>query len=144
MSLFKRVPSNIVQSIRAFHPDELQQEAVRLGQHFVYANCTQAQTRHQVLTTIARAFCLPGHFGRTYDALAGGLTSVPHQAGEQPGFVVVIDQLPDTRRFDNERRESLLDVFREASEFWSERKVAFRVFYSCSTQNLAALLPILR
>jgi hypothetical protein len=24
----------------------------------------------------------------------------------------------------------LLDVFREAAEFWAERRVAFRVFYS--------------
>jgi hypothetical protein len=34
------------------------------------------------------------------------------------------------QKFDKEGRETLLDVFREASEFWAERKVAFRVFYS--------------
>ena len=32
--------------------------------------------------------------------------------------------------FNKEAREVLLDVFRDAAEFWGERKVQFRVFYS--------------
>jgi DNA-binding response OmpR family regulator len=35
-------------------------------------------------------------------------------------------------------REQLLDVFREAAEFWAERKVAFRCFYSFSVARAAA------
>jgi hypothetical protein len=52
------------------------------------------------------------------------------KAGEQPGFVIVLEGLPIAQKFDKEGRETLLDVFREASEFWAERKVPFRVFYS--------------
>ncbi|MEA3114829.1 MAG: hypothetical protein QOG58_4628, partial [Caballeronia sp.] len=51
-------------------------------------------------------------------------------AGSQPGFVIVLEALPVAQKFDKEGRETLLDVFREAAEFWAERRVAFRVFYS--------------
>jgi hypothetical protein len=42
--------------------------------------------------------------------------------GQQPGFVVVLEQLPDNPRFDREAREQLLDVFRDAADFWGERE----------------------
>ena len=50
--------------------------------------------------------------------------------GPQPGFIAVIEQLPNTQKFDKEARETLLDVFRDAADFWAEKKVPFRVFYS--------------
>ena len=42
----------------------------------------------------------------------------------------MLEQLPNTQKFDKEARESLLDVFRDAADFWAEKKVPFRVFYS--------------
>ncbi len=130
MSLFKTVPPNIVQSIRAFRVAELQQEAARLDQHFLYAYCAEAVTKQQVLTTIATAFHFPRHFGKNFDALADSLTDLTHKAGKQIGFVVVLEQLPNTQKFDKEARETLLDVFRDAADYWAEKKVPFRVFYS--------------
>jgi RNAse (barnase) inhibitor barstar len=130
MSLFKTVPPNIVQSIRAFRVTELQEEAARLEQHFLYAYCAEAVTKQQVLGTIATAFHFPKHFGKNFDALADCLTDLTYKAGKQPGFVVVLEQLPNTQKFDKEARETLLDVFRDAADFWAEKKVAFRVFYS--------------
>ena len=58
------------------------------------------------------------------------MTDLVHKSGAQPGFVVVLEQLPDNPRFDREAREQLLDVFRDAADFWAERKVPFRCFYS--------------
>lgn len=130
MSLFKTVPPNVVQSIRAFRPADLQAEAARLGQHFLYAYCADAATKQQVLAAIAEAFHFPRHFGKNFDALADCLTDLAYKAGPQPGFLVVLEQLPNTPKFDKEAREILLDVFRDAADFWAERKVAFRVFYS--------------
>lgn len=130
MNLFKTVPANVVQSIRAFRVADLQAEAARLGQHFLYAYCAEATTKQQVLTFIAQAFHFPRHFGKNFDALADCLTDLPYKAGPQPGFLIVIEQLPNTPKFDREARETLLDVFRDAADFWAERKVAFRVFYS--------------
>jgi RNAse (barnase) inhibitor barstar len=130
MSLLKTVPLNVVQSIRAFRVTDLQEEAARLGQHFLYAYCAEATTKQQVLGIIAQAFHFPKHFGKNFDALRDCLTDLAYKAGQQPGFVVVLEQLPNTPKFDKEARETLLDVFRDAADFWSEKKVAFRVFYS--------------
>jgi RNAse (barnase) inhibitor barstar len=130
MSLFKTVPSNVVQSIRAFRVADLQAEAAQLGQHFLYAHCAHATTKQQVLAAIAESFQFPRHFGKNFDALSDCLTSLAHKAGPQPGFLVVIEQLPNTPKFDKEARETLLDVFRDAADFWVDKKIAFRVFYS--------------
>jgi hypothetical protein len=130
MSLLKTVPPNVVQSIRAFRVADLQEEAVRLGQHFLYAYCASATTRQQVLTCIAESFHLPRHLGKNCDAIGDCLTHLAHKSGAQPGFLIVLEQLPNTPKFDREARETLLDVFRDAADFWSDRKVAFRVFYS--------------
>lgn len=130
MSLFRTVPPNLVQSIRAFRVTDLQQEAARLGHHFLYAYCAHATTKQQVLGCIASAFHFPKHFGKNFDALSDCLTDLTCKAGPQPGFLVVLEQLPHTPKFDREARETLLDVFRDAADFWAEKKVAFRVFYS--------------
>jgi len=83
-----------------------------------------------VLDGIAESFTFPAHFGKNLDALFDCMTDLVHKAGPQPGFVVVLEQLPDNPRFDREAREQLLDVFRDAADFWAERKVPFRCFYS--------------
>src|SRR5206468_7291070 len=86
---------------------------------------SNAQSKQEVLETIATSFLFPKHFGKNYDALYDCLTDLVHKAGAQPGFVIVLEQLPVAQKFDKEGRETLLDVFREAAEFWAERKVAF-------------------
>jgi RNAse (barnase) inhibitor barstar len=83
-----------------------------------------------VLDRIAESFLFPAHFGKNLDALFDCMTDLVHKAGAQPGFVVVLEQLPDNPRFDREAREQLLDVFRDAADFWGERRIPFRCFYS--------------
>jgi Barstar (barnase inhibitor) len=130
--LFRTVRRNIVQSIRAFRVTDLAAEAQRLEQHFLYAYCAQATTKAEVLDIIARSFTFPKQYGKNFDVLGEGLTQAISDAGDQPGFVVVLDGLPCTPRFDKEARETLLDVFRDAADFWSERKTPFRVFFAFS------------
>ena len=121
---------NIVQSIRAYRVEDLMQAAESTGQHFLYANLSDVQSKQEVLEAIATAFLFPAHFGKNLDALYDCMTDLVHRAGQQPGFVVVLEQLPDNPRFDRETREQLLDVVRDAADFWAERKVPFRCFYS--------------
>jgi RNAse (barnase) inhibitor barstar len=128
--LLQTVRSNIVQSIRAYRVEDLMHAAQNADQHFLYANLTLAQSKQEVLDTIAESFLFPVHFGKNLDARYDCMTDLVHKAGSQPGFVVVLEQLPDNPRFDREAREQLLDVFRDAADFWGERKVAFRCFYS--------------
>jgi RNAse (barnase) inhibitor barstar len=108
----------------------LHEAAQSAGQHFLYANLTSAQTKQDVMEAIAESFLFPAHFGKNLDALYDCMTDLVHKSGAQPGFVVVLEQLPDNPRFDREAREQLLDVFRDAADFWAERKVQFRCFYS--------------
>jgi RNAse (barnase) inhibitor barstar len=124
------IRSNIVQAIRAYRVDDLMKAADTAGQHFLYANLSAAQSKQEVLEGIAEAFTFPAHFGKNLDALYDCMTDLVHKPGQQPGFVVVLEQLPDNPRFDREAREQLLEVFRDAAEFWGERRIPFRCFYS--------------
>jgi RNAse (barnase) inhibitor barstar len=121
---------NIVQAIRAYRVHDLQAAAEAAGQHFLYAGLGNAQSKQEVLDQIAQSFLFPPHFGKNLDALYDCMTDTVHKAGQQPGFVVVLEQLPDNPRFDREAREQLLEVFRDAAEFWGERRIPFRCFYS--------------
>lgn len=129
-NLLRGVRSNIVQSIRAFRITDLQQAAQAAGQHFLYANLAHTQTKQDALDLIAVQFHFPAHFGKNFDALYDCLTDPLHKAGPQPGFVVVLDQLPIAHKFDKEMREQFLECFRDAADYWAERKIAFRCFYS--------------
>jgi RNAse (barnase) inhibitor barstar len=130
MMPLQTVRPNIVQAIRSFRVEDLQEAAQGLGQHFLYANLSNAQSKQEVMEAIAEAFLFPPHFGKNLDALFDCMTDLVHKSGSQPGFVVVLEQLPDNPRFDREAREQLLDVFRDAADFWGERKIPFRCFYS--------------
>jgi hypothetical protein len=59
------VRSNIVQSIRAFRVQDLQETATALGQHFLYANLATAQSKQDVLDMIARSSPSRSTSGRT-------------------------------------------------------------------------------
>ena len=129
-NLLRTVRSNIVQSIRAFRVEDLQQAAHALGQHFLYANLAQAQSKQDVLDMIAAQFTLPSHFGKNFDALYDCMTDPLHKSGPQPGFIVVLEQIPAHAKFDKEAREQLLDIFRDTADYWGDRKIPFRCFYS--------------
>jgi RNAse (barnase) inhibitor barstar len=126
----KGVRSNIVQSIRAHRVQELQDAASALGHHFLYANLANAQTKQDVLDLLAQQFMLPAHFGKNFDALYDCMTDPVHKSGPQPGFIVVLEQIPANAKFDKEAREQLLDIFRDTSDYWGDRKIPFRCFYS--------------
>src|SRR3954464_5011697 len=133
----KGVRSNIVQSIRAFRVQDLQDAARSLGHHFLYANLANAQSKQDVLDLLAQQFILPAHFGKNFDALYDCMTDPVHKSGPQPGFIVVLEQIPTNPKFDKEAREQLLDIFRDTAEYWAERKVPFRCFYSFSVARAA-------
>ncbi|MBU0588175.1 MAG: barstar family protein [Gammaproteobacteria bacterium] len=126
----RTVRTNIVQSIRAFRVPDLQDASQALGHHFLYANLANAQTKQDVLDMIAQQFMFPAHVGKNFDALYDCMTDPLHKSGPQPGFIVVLEHIPANAKFDKEAREQLLDIFRDASDYWGDRKIPFRCFYS--------------
>ena len=133
----KGMRTNIVQSIRAFRVQDLQETASALGHHFLDANLATAQSKQDVLDMIAQQFTFPAHFGKNFDALYDCMTDPLHKSGPQPGFIVVLEHIPANGKFDKEAREQLLDIFRDTADYWSDRKVPFRCFYSFSVARSA-------
>jgi RNAse (barnase) inhibitor barstar len=134
----RTVKSNIVQSIRAFRVQDLQDAATELGHHFLYASLGEAQSKQDVLDMIAAQFTFPSHFGKNFDALYDCITDSVYKSGTQPGFIVVLEHIPANVKFDKEAREQLLDIFRDAADFWADRKIPFRCFYSFAVARAPA------
>ena len=126
----KNIRPNIVQSIRAFSVTELQAAAEQLGHHFLYAKLSSALTKQDVLDLLVQQFKLATTGGKNFDALHDSMTDTVYKSGPQTGFVVVLEQVPANAKFDKEGREQLLDIFRDTADYWGDRKIPFRCFYS--------------
>jgi len=124
------VRPNIVQSIRAFRVPELQEAAQALGHHFLYANLANAQSKQDVLDLIGQQFMLAVAVGKNFDSLYDSMTDPVHKSGPQPGFISVLEHIPANAKFDKEAREQLLDIFRDTADYWGDRKIPLRCFYS--------------
>lgn len=135
------IRTNIVQSIRAFRVPDLQDAAKALGHHFLYANLATAQSKQDVLDLIGQQFMLTVTVGKNFDSLYDSLTDPVHKSGPQPGFIVVLEHIPANAKFDKEAREQLLDIFRDTVDYWGDRKVPFRCFYSFSVARSAHAGP---
>jgi RNAse (barnase) inhibitor barstar len=131
------IRSNIVQSIRAFRVPDLQDAAVALGHHFLYANLAAAQSKQDVLDLISQQFIMNISVGKNFDSLYDSLTDPVHKSGPQTGFIAVLEHIPANAKFDKEAREQLLDIFRDTVDYWGDRKVPFRCFYSFSVARSA-------
>lgn len=132
MANFRTMKSNLVQSIRAHSVADLQAAANEAGHRFFYASLAQAQQKQDILDGLGEQFKLSGHYGKNFDALYDCMTDTIYKSGGQAGFVVVLEHIPCNAKFDKEAREQLLDIFRDVAEYWGDRKIAFRCFYSYS------------
>jgi RNAse (barnase) inhibitor barstar len=138
----RHMKPNIVQSIRAHRVSDLQDAATDMGHHFLYASLGEAQSKQDVLDLLAEQLKLPAHFGKNYDALYDVLTDPIHKSGSQPGFIVVLEHVPTNPKFDKEAREQLLDIFRDIADYWHDRKVPFRCFYSFAVARANSGKPV--
>jgi len=136
-NLLRGVRLNIVQSIRAFRVPDLQEAATALGHHFLYANLADAQSKQDILDMIGQQFMLTVSVGKNFDSLYDSMTDPVHKSGPQPGFIVVLEHIPANAKFDKEAREQLLDIFRDTADYWGDRKIPFRCFYSFSVARSA-------
>ena len=131
MSAFSNIPPQAVLPLGAYDKGQLQRAAARADQTLLQSDCEGADDQSTVLTRIGEDLRLPSGQGRNFDTLYDCLTDLrPNKDAERPGFVVILENLPDTSGFDSGDRSRLLDVFREAADFFYEEKTAFRVFYS--------------
>ena len=137
----KGVRPNIVQGIRAWSRQELQAAAALLGHTFLQADLGNATCKQDTLDLLAAQCALPGPSAKSLEALARGLTEDMPKLPTPLGFIVVIEQIPAHARFDKEAREQLLDIFRDAADYWAERKLPFRCFYTFAVARKPAAAP---
>ena len=131
MTAFSNIPPQAVLPLGAYDLDELRKSARRADQRLLHVDLAGAQGKAEVLDRIAAAFELPDHFGRNLDALYDCVTDLrPLPEADQPGFVVILENLPGGNGQVGQGRDALLDVFRDAADFFFDRETAFRVFYS--------------
>jgi hypothetical protein len=124
------VRTNIVQSIRAFRVQDLQDAASRLGHHFLYANLAHAQSKQDVLDLIAAAVHLSVAFRQELRCAVRLHDRPAAQVGAAAGLHRGARADSGHAKFDKEAREQLLDIFRDAADYWGDRKIPFRCFYS--------------
>lgn len=131
MSNLSNIPSHAVLPLQSYDRDALRSAAARAGQRLLQADCRAATDSDSVLGEIAHGFALPAPEAAGFDALYRRVTGLqPVHDADEPGFVVFLENLPETASFDRDARDRLLDVFRDAADYFFDRKTAFRVFYS--------------
>jgi len=131
MSALSNIPHQAVLPLGAYDREQLERDARRSDQRLLHADFAGTADKGAVLDCIARGFELPDYFGRNLDALYDCITDLkPTADADQPGFVVILKDLPDNASFDAQQRAALLDVFRDAADFFFDHDIAFRVFYS--------------
>ena len=88
------------------------------------------QSKQDVIDLIGQQFKLVTQGGKNFDALYDSMTDPVYKSGPQPGFIAVLEHIPANVKFDKEAREQLLDIFRDTADYWGDRKIPFRCFYS--------------
>lgn len=131
MSAFSNIPPQAVLPLGAYDKSELERAALRADQILLRSDCATAENKAAVLSKIGKDLALPQHYGQNLDALYDCLTDLrPNRDADKPGFVVILENLPDGGRFGQPERRALLDVFRDAADYFYDEKTAFRIFYS--------------
>lgn len=131
MSMLKGLPSQAVLPLENNDLAALQAAADEAGQQFMLADCANCTDKDAVLLAIADGLAFGDYFGVNLDALYDCVTDLePDHSSSAPGLVIALKDLPDTDAFGSTERNRVLDVFRDAAEFFAGDGVAFRVFYS--------------
>lgn len=136
MSVLSNIPPQAVLPLNAYDLNALRRAAEFADQSYFYADCSSAKDKKTVLAAIAMGFALPEHFGMNLDALYDCLTDlVANRRADKPGFLMVLEKLPESSEFDTKARDTLLDAFRDAADFFDDHDTGFRVFYSVDRKS---------
>ena len=131
MTAFSNIPPQAVLPLGAYDKVELERSAARADQVLLKSDCASANDKPSVLRRIGIDLALPEHFGQNLDALYDCLTDLePDDDANQPGIVVFLENLPAGPGFPKTECSALLDVFRDAADYFYDQSTGFRVFYS--------------
>lgn len=118
------LPSHCVRPLASLQRGALRQFAAQQASHYVEVKLADCADKEAVMATLARALAFPDWFGGNLDALYDALTDLP---GQDAWLIVLEGMLVNS--LDRDTRDSILDVFRDAADDFSDRGIGFRVFY---------------
>ncbi|UCE30152.1 MAG: barstar family protein [Burkholderiales bacterium] len=104
-------------------------DAERADQKVLRCDLDGARNEGEVLEAVTDAFGLRAN-GKGLESLQRSMTALKPLDADRPGFVVILENLPNNAEYGPQQRDALLDVFREAADFFFDRDTSFRVFYS--------------
>ena len=130
-SRHKILPPQYVGALPAAGLTTLEQLAITQGARVIHIHLNACKNQKEVLQTIGKALRFPAYFGENLDALYDCLTDhmVTSVRAEDHGVLIVLHQLSTLTALDQEQRELLLDVFRDAADFHSELRRIFQVLW---------------
>ena len=129
MSELSNIPAHAVLALAGFSLQNLRRGADRYDQQVLECDFAGAATQKEVEGALTTTFGLKNTAGKPLEALYSRLTGIKGE-GETPGLLVLLQNIPNDEKFPTASREALLDVFREVADFFYEKNMAFRVFYS--------------
>ncbi len=136
MTAFSNTPLHAVLPLAAYVLDDLKRAANFADQTLLHANLQDCRDSCSVLAGLVKDLKLSRRSVDSADSLFGCLKEMKAQTGgQQPGFVVVLENLPENPAFGLTERNAVLDAFREAGDYFFDQRTAFRVFYSVSKQQ---------
>jgi hypothetical protein len=130
MTAFSNLPLQAMLPLGAYDLVELRRAIQRSGQRLLEADCGPCRDGPAVCAAIAAGFALAKPFGADLQVLLACLIELSPGDADPPGFVVLLQHLPECPGYSRQDREALLDVFRDAGDHFFDADVAFRVFYS--------------
>jgi Barstar (barnase inhibitor) len=133
MTALSNTPLHAVLPLAAYVLEDLKKAANFADQTVLHANLKDCSDCTSVLAGLVKDLKLPRQSSESLGTLYGCLKEMKaFNGGEQPGFVVVLENLPENKAFGAIERNAVLDAFRDAGDFFFDQRTAFRVFYSVS------------
>lgn len=124
-------PAQYVGRLQSENHKKLTEDVLAPNVDEIIINLSVCQNKQEVLQSIGNALEFPTYYGANLDALYDCLTDYLERPGKrEDGIRIFLQQLSDLNWLDEEQRESLLDVFRDAAEFYTKQRWFFQVFWS--------------
>lgn len=120
---------------------DLQRWAQARGWRAWQINGTSIANKAAFLSALERAMQLPAWFGRNWDALDESLRDLAGQRAD--GYLLIYDYPAPLAEGDPDAWRMVLDILRDASDFWQQQGQLFYVLLR-HTRGLAPEIPLLR
>ena len=117
--------------------EHLEKLTSELGLTFFHLEGQDIHDKDQFLNQVALVLSFPEYFGNNWDAFADCLTDMSWH--ETDGFVILYDHFDSLAEHSPRDFETALDIFKESTEFWHNRRKALFVLLQGKSRQTGEL-----